>query len=190
MKSSLFLCAATLALAACGSKTDTTIANVNDTTVDNMAMSVNDTAAMTGTPSTADFVTKAANSDMYEVEAGKLAKTMATDAALRKFGGDMVDAHTATTAGLKAAIAKEDPGVKPPAAMDGEHQAMIDALKTAKGADFDTLYRSQQADAHGKALELMKGYAVGGDNAALKAFAADTAPKVQMHIDMLHKLGG
>ena len=34
----------------------------------------------------------------------------------------------------------------------------------------------------------MKSYADGGDNAKLKAFAAETAPKIQMHFDMVKQI--
>ena len=35
---------------------------------------------------------------------------------------------------------------------------------------------------------LMRGYAKDGDNAELKTFAAETQPKVQMHLDMINDI--
>ena len=59
----------------------------------------------------------------------------------------------------------------------------MDALKNAKGAQFDTLYMSQQVPAHEDALKLHQGYAQNGENASLKAFASKTAPVVSKHLD-------
>jgi len=180
-------------LTACGPKANNTAAaDSNLTMTDNTVVAENESAdnsamqsAGAATVSAADFVKNAALSDMYEITSSKLAATSATSAGLKKFAANMIVAHTATTAGLKAAIAKDGVKDMPPKALDAEHQALIDALKAAKGADFDTLYKSQQTDAHTKALALMQGYATSGDQAALKAFASDTAPKVKSHLDML-----
>jgi putative membrane protein len=187
MRTALMMTAAALALTACGHKADnTSAADSNLAMTDNMAAIANDDNAMTpAAASTPDFVKNAAMSDMYEIASSKLAATMSNSSAVKKFAAQMIAAHTATTAGLKAAIAKDGVTDSPPAKLDAEHQALVDALKATKGDAFDALYRSQQTDAHTKALALMKGYATTGDQAALKAFASDTAPKVKSHLDML-----
>lgn len=195
MRNILMVTAAALALTACGPKADNGAAtNVADTAVvgDTMTVAANDSSdgngAMTASASTPDFVKNAALGDMYEIASSKLAATNASAEGIKTFASEMIAAHTATTAGLKAAIAKDGVKDKPPVALDAEHQALIDALKSAKGEAFDTLYKSQQTDAHTKALALMQGYATTGDQPALKAFASETAPKVKMHLDKLNKM--
>ena len=54
-----------------------------------------------GAPSTTDFVQKAAMSDMYEVEAGKIASQKGQSAPVKGFGQMMVDAHSKTTEELQ-----------------------------------------------------------------------------------------
>lgn len=185
----LMIAAAPIALAACGQKPADTTPDLNTVAAtDNLVVPPDETVNSTAPVTTAEFVDKAANSDMYEIAASKLAAANADSATVKSFATQMIAAHTATTAALKAALAKGKAGVTPPAALDAEHEALLNALKAAKGADFDALYKSQQADAHAKALALLQGYAATGDNADLKAFAADTVPKVQSHIDMLGKL--
>lgn len=206
MRTALLMTAAALALTACGPKADNSAtADANMAAADNMTVAANDTmdanamgnsgamgdasnGSATAAVATPDFVKNAAVSDMYEITSSKLAATMATSADVKKFAANMITAHTATTAGLKAAIAKDGVKETPPAALDAEHQGLVDALKATKGEAFDTLYKSQQTDAHTKTLALMQGYAAGGDQPALKAFASDTAPKVKMHLDMLGKM--
>jgi putative membrane protein len=144
------------------------------------------TAEMTSTLK--GFVQAAAMSDMYEVEAGKIAEQRAGNADVKSFAEKMVKAHTMTSEKVKAMLVDEKSAVMPPATLDDRHQAMIDELRGAKDADFDGRYLSQQVDAHKEALILMKGYAKDGDVAPFKKFAAKTAPVVQSHLDMAQRL--
>lgn len=146
-------------------------------------------AATVGANTTDGFVTAAAVGDMYEVEAGKLAQQMGKSDGVKKFGAMMVKDHTATSAKLKATLSTAGVDAAPPATLDERRQGMIDNLKSA-GDSFDSVYATQQKAAHDEMLTLMKTYAEHGDNAALKALAAETAPKVQMHLDMANKLPG
>ena len=139
--------------------------------------------AMTG----ADFVTKAASSDMFEITEAKMAEKKATSPDVKKFAMMMIKDHTKSTADLKAAVAKAGTPMTMPAALPGDMQAKVDTLAKS-GADFDKTYVSQQVDAHTDTLATMKGYASGGDVPALKDFATATTPVVQGHLDMASKM--
>lgn len=134
------------------------------------------------------FVATAAMSDKYEIEAGRIAAKMATDPAVKRFGQQMVEAHTGTTAALKSAAAKDSVAMTPPAALDDKHRTLIDALNSADKASFDDVYKAQQRQAHTETLALMQSYAASGDKPAIRSFAAETAPKVKMHLDMLTRM--
>lgn len=193
MKALYLTAAAALALSACTKHDDATntvdtSAAVNESIATDTGNVVAANAMGAMQNDAASFVMAAAQGDMYEVAASKMAATQAASADVKKFAAMMVEAHTATTAGLKAAIAKGNVSVTPPPSPDADHQALLDALKGKSGADFDTAYLAQQREAHAKALATMQDYSANGDNAALKAFAADTAPKVQSHLDMLGKM--
>ena len=135
-----------------------------------------------------DFVAKAAASDMFEVASSKIALRRSHNPDIKHFAQMMIDAHTKTTAGLKAAIAASGQALTPPAALPSDLQAKIDDLNKAPAADFDKLFMTDQADGHQAALDLMQRYAKDGDVAQIKAFAADTAPKVQEHLTMAKSL--
>jgi putative membrane protein len=141
-----------------------------------------------GAPSTTDFVQKAATSDMYEVEAGKIANQKGQTAPVKGFGEMMVDAHSKTTEELKGIVASEKTQVDLPAKLDAKHQKLIDDLNAASNADFDKTYAKQQVDGHQEAVNLFDSYAKKGDNAALKAFAQKTLPVIQQHLDEAKKL--
>jgi putative membrane protein len=191
--------AAVVSLAACN-RSDNTGAegSVSDTPGQNPAVNaaqdamsgpVGETSAATLGRTTDGFVTGAAVGDMYEIEAGKLAQQMGKSEAVKSFGAQMVRDHTATSAKMKAALPGSGANVTPPTTLDERRQGMIDNLRAA-GDNFDSVYAAQQKAAHDEMLTLMKTYADAGDNAALKALATETAPKVQMHLDMANKLPG
>lgn len=148
------------------------------------------------TTSTPSFVQAVAMGDMYEIEASKIAMTRARDADVKTFAQGMIDAHTATTKALKAALMHAGMNIPIPTSFDARHQGLIDDLKGAKAEDFDGRFIAQQENAHNEALILMRGYAKSGDNIDVKGFAETTQPKVQMHLDMIktiddaHKAAG
>jgi putative membrane protein len=174
---------AALSLAACGQKTETKGAA---TPMEQAATPDANPAATIATPADEAaapvFVEKASASDLFEIEAAKLAQATSKNAEVKKFAADMIAAHTKSTAALKKAIA--DAGQTTLAgvtALPADLQAKLDELKTA--ANFDKAYLENQVDAHQSALNLMQRYAQDGDVPAIKAFAAATAPVVQQHYD-------
>ena len=144
--------------------------------------------ALNPTPTGQEFADKAAKSDAFEIAAGKLAKTNAESADVKKFAATMIEAHTGSTAKIKAAAAKATPEIKPDPTLTGDQQSKLDDLAKLKGADFDKAYIDGQVSAHEDALSLMKNYADKGDTPSLKAAAGEILPKVREHLDMAKKL--
>ncbi|GGB72245.1 DUF4142 domain-containing protein [Blastomonas aquatica] len=151
-----------------------------------------DAAANNGALTTETYVTRAAISDMYEIEAGKLAMDNGQSEQTRRFGKMMVDDHTKSSQDMKAAVTRSSAAMPIPARLDAEHQAMIDRLKNAQGAAFDSEYQTQQMAAHDKALALHQGYADNSntDNADLKAFAQQVVPVIRRHHDGVRAMTG
>ncbi len=179
---------ASLALmtAACNNTADDTAdANMaDDLAMNDMAMNDMNMAGDMAMPMTAAaFVATIAGGNMYEIESGKLAQTMATMEECKKMGGMLVTDHTKQQDMLKTAAAASVPSVTLPTAMPPEHQAHLDALKAATGAEFDRLFLAQQKDSHAKMLAALKSYAESGDSPSLKAFAAKAAPGVEQHLN-------
>jgi putative membrane protein len=143
-------------------------------------------AATVGQMSTDAFVTNAAISDMYEIEAGQIAQKKGQSADVKAFGKMMVTDHTAMSNELKPLITAA--GKTPPTGLDERRKGLIDNLNAANPAEFDRTYLSQQEAAHSEALTLMQGYADNGDDAGLKAAAAKAVPKVQAHLDRVKQL--
>jgi putative membrane protein len=134
------------------------------------------------------FVTAAATSDMYEIQAAKIAEQKATSPAVKKFAAKMVHDHTASTAKLKSILAAGTVTATPPTDLDERRKGMINNLDAAAPADFDKTYVDQQVAAHGEAETLLKGYVDKGDNAALKTFATGILPTVEAHLAMVKSM--
>jgi putative membrane protein len=107
---------------------------------------------------------------------------MAASAEVKDFAAMLVTDHTKSSTELKAIASKDNITLTPPT-LRPDMQSKIDALKAAKGEQFDTLYLSQQVPAHEEALKLHQGYAAGGDNEALKGFASKTSNVVSKHLE-------
>jgi putative membrane protein len=156
----------------------------------NFLIAVSATLALAGcgAPSTPEFVQKAAMSDMYEVQAGKLAAQKGQSDAVKQFAQQMVGAHTKTTEELTGIVKAKSIKVELPSALDSTHQKLIDDLNSASAQDFDKTYADQQVDGHKKAVSLFKKYAAKGDDADVEGFAEKTLPTIEHHLDEAQKL--
>jgi putative membrane protein len=136
-------------------------------------------------PTTADFVKEAAMSDMFEIQASKLAITK-SDQATKDFASQMVSDHTKTSKELTAEAMADN--IPLPAAMDSSLQSKLDKLSGLNGNDFTKQYHDDQVSAHKDAVSLFERYGKSGDNAKLKAWAVQTLPTLQHHLEMAQAL--
>jgi putative membrane protein len=132
------------------------------------------------------FANKAAIGGMAEVALGKMAVAKGTDGQVKKFGDMMTMDHGKANAELKTIATGKN--IALPAGLDAEHQAKGDSLSKLSGKDFDVAYTKAMVEGHKKTLSLMQSEAAGGKDADLKAFAAKTAPIVQMHLEEILKI--
>jgi putative membrane protein len=208
MRHALFLTAATVAalsLAACNKPASTTAndtasaaGNAASETAGAAGSAVNKaqdatgaavgatSAATMGSHDTGAFVSNASQSDLYEIEAAKIAQTRSKNPDIKAFAKQMITDHTALMNSMKplAQAAGQTPADK----LDQRRQGFIDNLKSASDADFDKTYVDQQVAAHEEALSLMQGYAKDGSDAGLKGGASKAIPKVQMHLDKIKSI--
>jgi putative membrane protein len=136
-------------------------------------------------PHTTDFVGEAAQSDMFEIQSSQLAAGK-TQGPVQTFASQIVTDHTKTTDELKglAQTAK----VQLPTSMSSSQESMLNKLQSLNGDDFSKQYMSDQVSAHKTAVSLFQRYSKGGHNAQLNAWAAQTLPTLQHHLDMANGL--
>jgi putative membrane protein len=141
-------------------------------------------------PSTQDFITQVAISDLFEINTSKLAQSKGNPGE-KAFAEQMIADHTKTSGELKRMVnagANNTNKIDVPSQMDSAHQGKYDKLKDLTGADFSATYASQQVDAHKDAVNLFERYAKGGDHAELKDWAGKTLPALKHHLEMAQKL--
>ncbi|CAO3428243.1 DUF4142 domain-containing protein [Azospirillum doebereinerae] len=137
-------------------------------------------------PQDRTFVEKAAMSDQFEIQAGKLATEKAQKAEVKTLGRNMVTDHGKTAETMKA-LAKTK-SVALPTALDAEHKQKLDQLGGLSGAAFDSAYVQGQLDAHRTAVALFDGQIKEGRDNDLKQFAQKTLPTLQEHLHHVQTL--
>ena len=133
-----------------------------------------------------NFVEKATLSDMYEIEAAKIALERSQVQAVKDYAQAMLDGHTASSNELKplatAAL------VTQPTDLDNGFTSQLEQLRTAKAEDFDDNYIDQQTEAHENTLSLLKDFSANGKDAGLQRFATKMAPIVEAHLTQVRAL--
>ena len=134
-----------------------------------------------------DFVAKASEAGMAEVELGKLASKMGSTPAVRAYGERMVADHTKAGKELEAiAMKKNLPVMK---ALNAKHQKAVTDLSAKSGKSFDDAYAQQMVVDHDEAVTLFTSATTLKD-ADLSAFASKTLPTLQAHQKDAHQMHG
>ncbi|MGN8000804.1 DUF4142 domain-containing protein [Sphingomonas sp. 22176] len=182
---------AAVALAGCGSKTETHTSDTVITTGN--ADAGTGAAANSGlsAPVSAgkSFADAAAASDAFEIASSRLAQQQASSAAVKKFADGMIKAHTESTAKLKSAAAAASPAITPDPALTAAQQQKLDGLKSANGAVFDKAYAAAQVEVHQQTLDALKANASNQEvPQPLRNFAMQLIPTVTAHLNMAKSL--
>nr|MBA3442304.1 DUF4142 domain-containing protein [Pyrinomonadaceae bacterium] len=135
------------------------------------------------------FMMAAAEGGMSEVEMAKVALEKASSDSVKQFAQKMIDDHTKANDKLKEIASKK--GVTLPTAPDAKRQRTMDKLQQLSGAEFDRAYMKEAGNKdHDKQAKLFQKQADRGKDAEVKAFAAETLPTVQMHLQMARDMSG
>ncbi|NEM96961.1 DUF4142 domain-containing protein [Pontibacter burrus] len=198
MKKLLFLFAAGAMLvgSACSS-TDTTTDTTTTgdmTTQDTGDMTGTDTGNATSTTTTtgdmttmtnmddATFMSTAASSNAFEVQAGNLAQQRATDQKVKDYAKMMVDHHTQATQEM-GTIASQM-GMSLTQALMPMHQQMMDELNNYTGNNFNEKYMDIMERAHEMDIAMFEAKSRNAQDPTVKAFATKTLPTLQSHRQM------
>lgn len=185
-KSLILLSASALAIAGCGQRDETadTTANADANLAADANLTIDNSVVAAAPMSAQGFANTMAASDRFEVESSRLAAVASQSASIKSFASQMITAHTASTAKLKAAAAGLTSPVTPIDTLTAEQQRMLDELKTKTAAEFDSAYAAAQVSGHQAALDALNAYAAGGDTPALAELAKGMVPTVTAHLNM------
>ncbi len=136
------------------------------------------------TVSAAAYMASAASIDLFEIQSSQMALSRSRHAFHRNFASMMIGAHRGTSAQLS--FAGRQLNLLPPATLLPRHQAMLAELSSS--ADFDGTYHRQQIAVHEEALRLHSSYARNGASPTLRPVAANAAPIVRRHLEMMRAM--
>jgi putative membrane protein len=135
----------------------------------------------------ATFVKNAAQGGLTEVALSRAAQSKSQDPAIRKFAEHMVQDHSRANDELKSVAQKH--GLEVPAALDPEHQAILQKLSHESGRGFDSAYSEQMVSDHKQTVALFEQAAQSSDP-DVAAFARKTLPTLKQHEQMAEQLPG
>ncbi|MBV8885208.1 MAG: DUF4142 domain-containing protein [Chroococcidiopsidaceae cyanobacterium CP_BM_RX_35] len=129
------------------------------------------------------FMTKAAQGGMAEVQLGQLATQNGSSDAVKDYAQRMINDHTQVNNQLTALASQK--GFTLPTSIDSKDQATYDKLSKLTGTNFDKAYiKAAGVQAHSQQVSLFQHEAKKGQDADVKAFAAQNLPTVQGHLQM------
>jgi putative membrane protein len=120
-----------------------------------------DAAAVPAPRPAEQFLAKALQASMVEVELGKLAQKNAQSTGVNALGVRMQRDH-ARIAKVLSAVSREK-GMVVPTSLDSSQRAQIDALGAKSGADFDAAYIELMVSKHEEAMSLYTAVAESDD---------------------------
>ncbi len=126
------------------------------------------------------FVQKAAEGGMAEVELGKLAADKGSSDEVKKFGQRMVDDHSKANDQLKQIASSK--GVSVPDDLNAKHKATEARLKKLSGSQFDHAYMSDMVKDHQEDVADFNRESKMGKDPDVKGFASQTLPTLKDHL--------
>lgn len=134
------------------------------------------------------FLQKLTQGNIAEVEAGKLAQTMATDSRVKAFGQHMAEDHGGALAEINGLATRKN--IALPTEPDSKHKKTADKLKTLSGSAFDAAYmKSAGLEDHKATLALLKQMSSSAKDADIRALADKMIPTVERHYQMAQEIG-
>jgi len=132
------------------------------------------------TEPTQDFVTKAVESCLAEIDLGRLAAKQAEDGEVRKFARRMIDDHE----GLRKELAGLLDGkrIELPERADAEHQLIAKRLAAKKGPPFDQTYLERRVGDQEAVLGMFERQARFGRDDRVKDWAGKKLPDLRANL--------
>jgi putative membrane protein len=143
--------------------------------------------AATLSPADTYFVTQTSLGTPFQVDAGRVAEAKGTTQAIRAYADLMVSSHIAVNNALLA-ILKTKPPTPPPTLLKAAYATMVATLQHEQGRRLDQDYIRGQVNYQNANAALYKFEVAHGTDPDLKAFAQQTLPKIEDHLERAVKL--
>jgi putative membrane protein len=177
------------------STTDTSMTSVSTTdtsstttTVDTTGTTATGTSTSTSggvstlTDEEKNFMTKAAQGGIAEVNGGSMAAQKGSSGDVKNFGNQMVSDHGKANDELKTLATNK--GISLPADTDEQHKKKADELSKKSGAAFDKAYMKDMVEDHEHDVAEFKKAQSSAKDPDLKAWLDKTLPVIEGHLKM------
>ena len=133
-----------------------------------------------------DLVIKAAQDNLFEIQAGELAIQKATNAEVKQFAEMMVRDHNQATELIQQVATERS--ITLPTDMGDQNQAVFTRLSDLSGAEFDRAYMTEMVNSHRKDVALARNQVQNGKDQALKSLTTEKLPALEGHLQMAQDL--
>jgi putative membrane protein len=171
-------------------KTNTAVTNsnisssVNSNTSSNMSPKVGNNVSS----SDGEFVDKALQGGLEEVQMGGIAAVKAQNVEVTAFAQTMINDHSKANNELRD-LAKQK-GISVTGGTTAEQQKEMNELSNLPAAEFDKAYVKKMVAAHEKDVAEFQKQANSATDANVKRFAEDTLPILKTHLEMIKAIQG
>jgi putative membrane protein len=141
-------------------------------------------AASSLSPSDRDFASTVWQRELFEVEASKVAESKASTRAVRDRA--VVEEHDQLLVRDKLVWIASESDQHFPADLVADFQTRLDRLNALSGAAFDSAYQREMSAVHALDRAAFSNEAESGQDADMKAFAAEAVPIVDRQAVALH----
>ena len=133
-----------------------------------------------------NFLKDALQGGMFEVEAGKLAATKATNDRVKEFGRLMEKDHGKADADLRQLAAKKN--VTLPEKLGETDQGTYDRLSQMAGDDFTKEYIHLMVQDHGNDISMFQKISENANDPDVKAWARSLLPTLKKHLSQAKEI--
>jgi putative membrane protein len=140
----------------------------------------------TGTPAEQDFMMKAAQANMAEIEIARFAMQKSQNSDVKDYANMIQSDHTSALEDLTDLM--KEKGVSLPRTLNPETKMDIEKMTALSGADFDREFANMMVADHQKVIEMYRDEANIVENPDVLKYAEDMLPKLEMHLEKGQRL--
>jgi len=132
-------------------------------------------------PAAQDFMMKAAEGDLSEIEMARLALQRSDNKDVRDYANMIQSDHGSALEDLTDLM--KDKNVSQPKTVPADVQKDIDVMNGLSGPEFDREFINQTVEEHEKEIGMYQDRAAIVQDTDVKNYAEDLLPKLQMHLE-------
>jgi putative membrane protein len=133
-----------------------------------------------------DFITKAMQDGMLEVQVAEEAAQKASSSDVKSYADHLVNEHTKANDELKQLASQK--GAMAPTTLDDSHKKTLDKLTKLNGMPFDRQFSDDMISDHEKDVKAFEKASKNLTDPDLRAYAQRTLPALQQHLQMAKDL--